>query len=145
MNHYIARGIVSLSSQVKWFISETPVGVHERTSMKEHLVRHGSKHKTQERNLSFIRVDAKLLLQFKSLNGLQLFEFSAFLKYVHSCYSVHLVICSCSSWKLWPEHNIVVMAVMKPCCVSLFAVTLFLAVGYCGRRNRSPLLLRFES
>ena len=36
------------SSQVKWFISETPVGVHERTSMKEHLVRHGSKHKIQE-------------------------------------------------------------------------------------------------
>ena len=35
------------SSQVKWFISETPVGVHERTSMKEHLVRHGSKHKIQ--------------------------------------------------------------------------------------------------
>ena len=29
------------------FISETPVGVHERTSMKEHLVRHGSKHKIQ--------------------------------------------------------------------------------------------------
>ena len=27
------------SSHVKWFISETPVGVHERTSMKEHLVR----------------------------------------------------------------------------------------------------------
>ena len=24
--------------QVKWFISETPMGVHERTSMKEHLV-----------------------------------------------------------------------------------------------------------
>ena len=35
------------SSQVKWFISETPVWVHERTSMKEHLVRHGSKHKIQ--------------------------------------------------------------------------------------------------
>ena len=28
--------------QVKWFISETPVGVHERTSVKEHLVWHGS-------------------------------------------------------------------------------------------------------
>ena len=28
----------TVSSQVKWFISETPVGVHERTSMKEHLV-----------------------------------------------------------------------------------------------------------
>ena len=27
------------SSQVKWFISETPVGVHERTSMKGHLVK----------------------------------------------------------------------------------------------------------
>ena len=26
------------SGQVKWFISEAPVGVHERTSMKEHLV-----------------------------------------------------------------------------------------------------------
>ena len=36
-----------LPSQVKWFISETPVGVHERTSIKEHLVRHGSKHKIQ--------------------------------------------------------------------------------------------------
>ena len=35
------------TSQVKWFISETPVGVHERTSMKEHLVRHGSNHKIQ--------------------------------------------------------------------------------------------------
>ena len=33
-----------LISQVV-FISETPVGVHQRTSMKEHLVRHGSKHK----------------------------------------------------------------------------------------------------
>ena len=31
----------------KSFISETPVGVHERTSMKEHLARHGSKHKIQ--------------------------------------------------------------------------------------------------
>ena len=31
----------------KWFISETPVGVHERTSMKEHLLWHGSKHKIQ--------------------------------------------------------------------------------------------------
>ena len=29
-------------NQVKWFISETPVGY-----MKEHLVRHGSKHKIQ--------------------------------------------------------------------------------------------------
>ena len=29
------------------FISETPVGVHERTSVKEHVVRHGSKHKIQ--------------------------------------------------------------------------------------------------
>ena len=29
------------------FISETPVGVHERTVVKEHLVRHGSKHKIQ--------------------------------------------------------------------------------------------------
>ena len=38
---------MSVTSQVKWFISETPVGVHERTSMKEHLVRHGSKHKIQ--------------------------------------------------------------------------------------------------
>ena len=36
----------TLSSQVV-FISETPVGVHERTSMKEHLVRHGIKHKMQ--------------------------------------------------------------------------------------------------
>ena len=34
-------------TQVKSFISETPVGIHERTSMKEHLVRHGSKHKIQ--------------------------------------------------------------------------------------------------
>ena len=31
----------------KWFISETPVAVRERTSMKEHLVWHGSKHKIQ--------------------------------------------------------------------------------------------------
>ena len=35
------------TSQVKEFISETPVGVHEKTSMKEHLVRHDSKHKIQ--------------------------------------------------------------------------------------------------
>ena len=38
---------MKLTSQVKSFISETPVGVHERTSVKEHLVRHGSKHKIQ--------------------------------------------------------------------------------------------------
>ena len=35
------------TSQVKEFISESPVGVHEKTSMKEHLVRHDSKHKIQ--------------------------------------------------------------------------------------------------
>ena len=47
------KGSVSalFGSQVKLFISETPVGVHE-ASMKEHLtnfamVRHGSKHKMQ--------------------------------------------------------------------------------------------------
>ena len=39
------------SSQIKYFISETPVRVHE-TSVKEHLtnfttVRHGNKHKMQ--------------------------------------------------------------------------------------------------
>ena len=35
---YFVRDGVAKSSKVKWFISETPVGVHERTSMKEHLV-----------------------------------------------------------------------------------------------------------
>ena len=45
-----ARLIVTLLSQsyqVEWFISETPCTPHERTSMKGHLVRHGSKHKIQ--------------------------------------------------------------------------------------------------
>jgi len=32
------------------FISETPVGVHEKTPMKEHLVRHGSKQNTSAYN-----------------------------------------------------------------------------------------------
>ena len=31
------RGAVK-SSLIKWFISETPVELHERTSMKEHLL-----------------------------------------------------------------------------------------------------------
>ena len=38
------------SSQVKWFILETPVGVHERTSMKEHPVRHKIQMHTTKRN-----------------------------------------------------------------------------------------------
>jgi len=29
---------VGNTNQVKWFISETPLGVHERASVKEHLV-----------------------------------------------------------------------------------------------------------
>ena len=37
---------ITFANQVV-FISETPVGLHERTSIKEHLVRHGSKHKIQ--------------------------------------------------------------------------------------------------
>ena len=45
--HPPAQAVEHIPSQVKWFISETPVGVHERTSMKEHLVWHGSKHKIQ--------------------------------------------------------------------------------------------------
>ena len=46
---HLVRLFERTACQVKWFISETPVGVHERTSMKEHLLWHGSEHKMQVR------------------------------------------------------------------------------------------------